>query len=650
MPASLSYPGVYIEEVSSGVRAITGVATSIAAFVGYTRKGTLNRATLVMSFADFERNFGGLDRESPLSYAIRQFFVNGGMQALVVRVAQGAQSAEWRLQDGSTPPQDVIHLTATSPGSWANDLQVYVYNASRDRSGLTDQDRIEQVPRNPDSEFNLVIKRLLGSTSATLEIHRNLNLNSLSPNYIVSVVNTASQLIRAERSVRPGLFNQQGFAVSASITFPISASDRIIAGTVDGNTSFELDLLEPFSDIDTLATAIRSAVDRSPVATRIEVLQSGADGDVSRTGCLKLASRASGESSSVAIAGGAYGSLVRAIGLGLANGGREITGDVQHRPAEQISGLPPVTIGNDGVKGGVIQLIGHEDEKSGIYALKDVDLFNLLSVPETFGLPELDANHIIQAAVGLCEQRRAFYIVDPPHNIDLNSPTPITGWAHNVSQSRNAAVYFPAIDISDPLDQFRASPMAPSGTLAGVYARTDSERGVWKAPAGTDASMKGVSGVSQPLNDIENGTLNLQGVNAIRNFPEYGTVSWGARTMKGSDAQADEYKYIPVRRTALFIEESLYRGLKWVVFEPNDEPLWGQIRLNVGAFMQNLFRQGAFAGKTPREAYLVKCDRETTTQNDVNLGIVNIIVGFAPLKPAEFVIVKIQQLAGQIQV
>ena len=124
---------------------------------------------------------------------------------------------------------------------------------------------------------------------------------------------------------------------------------------------------------------------------------------------------------------------------------------------------------------------------------------------------------------------------------------------------------------------------------------------------------------------------------------------WGARTLAGANALASEWKYAPVRRLALFLEESLYRGSQWVVFEPNDEPLWAQIRLNVGAFMQNLFRQGAFQGTTPRDAYLVKCDRETTTQNDINNGIVNIVVGFAPLKPAEFVIIKIQQLAGQIQ-
>jgi phage tail sheath protein FI len=172
---------------------------------------------------------------------------------------------------------------------------------------------------------------------------------------------------------------------------------------------------------------------------------------------------------------------------------------------------------------------------------------------------------------------------------------------------------------------------------------------VWKAPAGTDAVLRGVQALDVVLTDPENGVLNPLGMNCLRNLPAFGPVAWGARTLRGSDQLASEWKYIPVRRLALFLEESLYRGTQWVVFEPNDEPLWAQIRLNVGAFMNNLFRQGAFQGRTPREAYLVKCDAESTTQNDINLGIVNIIVGFAPLKPAEFVIIKIQQLAGQIQ-
>jgi phage tail sheath protein FI len=188
----------------------------------------------------------------------------------------------------------------------------------------------------------------------------------------------------------------------------------------------------------------------------------------------------------------------------------------------------------------------------------------------------------------------------------------------------------------------------PSGIVAGVIARTDVSRGVWKAPAGLDASLGGVQDLQVNLNDLENGQLNPLGINCLRSFGVNGRIIWGARTLRGADESADEYKYLPVRRLALFLEESLYRGTQWVVFEPNDEPLWAQVRLNVGAFMQGLFLQGAFQVKTPRDAYFVKCDNQTTTQNDINLGILNIIVGFAPLKPAEFVVIQIQQMPGQI--
>ncbi|MCK6531315.1 phage tail sheath family protein, partial [Myxococcota bacterium] len=169
------------------------------------------------------------------------------------------------------------------------------------------------------------------------------------------------------------------------------------------------------------------------------------------------------------------------------------------------------------------------------------------------------------------------------------------------------------------------------------------------APAGIEAQLSGVAELGVPLTDAENGDLNPLGVNCLRAFPTIGRVVWGARTWAGADALASQWKYIPVRRLALYIEETLYRGTQWVVFEPNDTPLWAQIRLNIGAFMHGLFRQGAFQGRTPRDAYFVKCDRETTTQNDINLGIVNIVVGFAPLKPAEFVIIKIQQMTGEIE-
>jgi hypothetical protein len=260
---------------------------------------------------------------------------------------------------------------------------------------------------------------------------------------------------------------------------------------------------------------------------------------------------------------------------------------------------------------------------------------------------------VYHAALTYCVQRRAMLIVDPP--VTWNSATAAaasdvtTDVGVSGDAARNAALYFPRVIQADPLREGQLDTFVPCGLVAGTMARTDTQRGVWKAPAGVDAAVTGSQGLAINLTDAENGQLNPLGINCLRAFPVVGRVLWGARTLRGADQLADEYKYISVRRLALYIEESLYRGTQWVVFEPNDAPLWAQIRLNVGAFMQNLFRQGAFQGRTPREAYFVKCDRETTTQNDINLGMVNIVVGFAPLKPAEFVIISLQQMAGQIQ-
>ncbi|WP_327331180.1 phage tail sheath family protein [Calothrix rhizosoleniae] len=240
-------------------------------------------------------------------------------------------------------------------------------------------------------------------------------------------------------------------------------------------------------------------------------------------------------------------------------------------------------------------------------------------------------------------------IVDPPSTWNDKDKAKV-GIDNLGTKSDHAAVFFPRVVQPNPLLDNQLETFAPCGIVAGIFARTDTQRGVWKAPAGIDATLVGVPQLSVPLINEENGELNPLGVNCLRTFPGVGRVSWGARTLQGDDRLASEWKYIPVRRLALYIEESLYRGTQWVVFEPNDEPLWAQIRLNIGAFMNNLFRQGAFQGSTPQDAYFVKCSSETTTQNDINLGIVNIIVGFAPLKPAEFVIIKIQQIAGQIAV
>jgi len=251
--------------------------------------------------------------------------------------------------------------------------------------------------------------------------------------------------------------------------------------------------------------------------------------------------------------------------------------------------------------------------------------------------------------MSLCLDRRAFLLLDPPPDV-ADVASAITWKTTTLAvHERNGAAFFPRLRLPDPLNAFKPRTFAPCGVVAGVYARTDAGRGVWKAPAGVDATLRGVQSLVYKLNDAENGALNILGLDCCSGFPIYGNVLWGARTLLGSNDEGSEWKYVPVRRLALFLEESLYRGTQWAVFEPNDEPLWAQIRLNVGAFMHDLFVKGAFQGASPRDAYFVKCDGESTTQNDIDNGIVNVVVGFAPLKPAEFVILKIQQIAGQIQ-
>ncbi len=511
MTVAVSYPGVYIEEIPSGVRTITGVATSIAAFIGWAPKGPTDHAQLVLSWADYYRQFGGLDARSRLGYAVSQFFINGGQQAYIVRLAANdAASAEVTL--------GALKLTARNPGKWAEDYAIAIKN----QSGGTKRFRLQVVYVNPAS-----------NTQVAVESFENLAMTSPDPQgrFVEDVINEQSNFVTV--------------AVQGSGTTPPN--------------------------------------DTPVPLTANEHLANGADGAI------------------------------------LAPSTKADT------PGTFETALTPSSL------------------SGGVYLLDHVDLFNLLCVPGEIAIATLSTLE------GYCRDHRAFLIADSDPGITdftklKDGPTGITG-----DNAINAAFYFPWVSAPDPLNENRPDNFPPCGFVAGLYARTDATRGVWKAPAGTDASLTGVTGVAVPLNDKENGVLNPVAVNCIRNFNVYGTVIWGARTLRGNDEIGSEWKYVPVRRTALFIEESLFRALKWVVFEPNDEPLWAQIRLNVGAFMHNLFRQGAFQGKTPQEAYFVKCDKETTTQNDINLGIVNIVVGFAPLKPAEFVIIQIQQMAGQIE-
>ncbi|WP_424887349.1 phage tail sheath family protein [Streptomyces sp. XH2] len=533
-----TYPGVYIQEVKSSVRTITGVPTSIAAFVGGAPRGPVDEPVRITSWADYETYFGGLDQGSPMSYAVYQFYQNGGSEAEIVRlVGTGGAKATLPLGDGGASggaqdPRRVVQ--AISPGAWGNNLRARV-----------------ETPKGAPEVFNLTI---LDTETGTEEQYLNVSTVDGDPRSLDNLLKS-SRLV----TVVPATKDTPG---------PPTAN-----GDPPPNTAPLGD--QPKGDKP-------PPKDSKPWFTQ-------------------------------------------------AQHGQDSTG--------------PLTASN---------YTGDAADKTGIQALRKADIFNLLCLPSAGNLP----SGVLDEAAKFCEDRRAVLLVDPqsdwtageggalPRISDLaKKDLPVLG-----EPARNAAFYFPRVVLPDPLLNGAERPFPPCGVMAGVIARTDVQRGVWKAPAGTDASLNGVRGLEVPMSDGENGILNPLGVNCLRQFPAVGPVAWGARTLRGADQLADEWKYLPVRRLALFIEESLYRGTQWVVFEPNDEPLWASIRLNIGAFMNSLFREGAFQGRTPAEAYLVKCDRENNPQNDIDRGIVHIHVGFAPLKPAEFVIIDIQQLAGQVQV
>jgi Bacteriophage tail sheath protein len=668
MPATLSYPGVYIEEVSSGVHTITGVATSVAAFIDFFREGPLNKAIQIFGMADFQREFGGLDARSEASYAISQFFLNGGSEAWVVRVgastaAIGLSAANAKAKEGAAG-NAIMDISAASEGIWGNNLRVDVdYNTS-----------------DATKFFNVIVTRYDGPTNKALPIaierHLNLAVDPASSRYFVSVINDQSSLIRVTHPAAGGASAAKLPAASGTTTGDLSGltqanfdgfSGKKLHVKIGTGTAAETESVATLATWPATAVAslrdlrpfIENALRDVPAATlatlkspdsftnaTVEVvggkllrILSGRSGQDYRPIELVVISPEGGDTSSDTLRfSGANAGVnnVQQYQLGLWNGTGAIT---------DVGALRPGLVGSDGVLPGAGEIIGNDLLKTGIYALRDVDIFNILCIPLAAEIGGTAMDQIIAKALALCQERRVFFIVDIPPTI--NEVQEVKDWLedHNAIRDRNTALYFPRLKIPDPLDDFRLRSVGASGTMAGLYARIDTTRGVWKAPAGTEATMAGVVELDTKLTDPQNGTLNPLAINCARTFPVYGNVAWGARTLDGSDQAGSEWKYIPVRRLALFLEESLFRGTKWVVFEPNDEPLWAKIRLNVGAFMMRLFRQGAFQGSTPDKAFYVKCDEETTPQSDRDLGIVNIEVGFAPLKPAEFVVIKIQQIA-----
>jgi phage tail sheath protein FI len=798
MPVQVSYPGVYIQEVASGVHTITGVSTSIGAFFGRTAKGPINKAVRCLSFADFLRSFGGPHPLSDLAQSVRQFFDNGGTDCYVVRLAAGAAAASLTMKN--LGGLNVLKATAKEAGLWANDVFLEVdYNTP-----------------NPDDTFNLRVIYESGGSVISQEDFNNLSMTPTSPRFAPTFVTQSSKLIdlalhgdmgnpavvgstfNTSTTLMNGysegrqLFDGADTTLAAKVTAVLAIGGKFKI-SVNGSGPVDIDLTGATvtgTTLNTVATSLDGLI--NPILnSAIPGLAIKCTWDKVGAGnakVLRITSN-SGDKSSVAIFRGSDKDFATPMKLGGDQGGIEVSRWSYLRPVFNgtlligdtafsdfldhatkglniIAGFDQNTFsaikigaataisfslltntntdpiylqaggGLDGLKDklktivdainndlnvgwkaelwgahialrkkagtindsatvvttgtGVNQAvlgtafvanvrryglstssagtyIAHEGPPpsdgtvplvpeyagnallhTGFYTLDKVDLFNLMILPGDREVPEATYLQLVGPASIYCNQRRAFLLVDAPSTW-TNGEIPVAD-ATAVNSLRSlvvkdhSAVFYPKVQYSD---NGLKKLIGPSGMIAGLMARTDSQRGVWKAPAGTEADLRGVLDLEVNLTDLENGVLNKLGVNCIRKFPS-GIVNWGARTLDGSDDIGSEWKYIPIRRLALFLEESLFRGTQWVVFEPNDEPLWALIRLNLNAFMRSLFRQGAFQGSTPDKAFFVKCDGETTTQNDRNLGIVNIEVGFAPLKPAEFVIIKIQQIAGDL--
>ena len=288
---------------------------------------------------------------------------------------------------------------------------------------------------------------------------------------------------------------------------------------------------------------------------------------------------------------------------------------------------------------------GTASVRAGLAALDDVDLVNIVVLPAESATRD-DARDTVAEATAYCERRRAMLLVDPPPewgDLATIEAALAVGLESAVgTASANAALYLPRLRRTDPA-QGAAGAFSPAAAVAGVIARTDAAEGVWSAPAGLDAEIRGADGLEFALDQNEAESLNSAGISTLRMFPgRRSPVVWGARTLAGADVAASEWKYVPVRRTALFLEESIERGLQWTQFEPNDEPLWQSVREVVGTFLHELFQKGAFQGRAARDAYFVKCDGDTTTQHDREAGDLVVRVGFAPMKPAEFVVLTIR--------
>jgi phage tail sheath protein FI len=675
---SPTYPGVYVQEIPSNSRTISGVATSTAGILGTFRKGPVNEAVQIFNFGEFEREFGGLTRQHEASYAVRQFFLNGGGQAWIVRVAEegnavansNAAEASLAIPDNAVLPATLFTVragrmvrtdSALNPGSWGNNIRV----------------EIDYKTLDPATRFNLIVTEIAtrdGSTEERVrEEFRNLTFDITDTRYLYDYVNANSRLIQVDLpGGAPPVIGSQP-AVTGHLGDPVPALGVAIGDYQD--LTVTLDFVDATNTVTSTLGPINIDIAASTplpatVADVASLLQSAIRALARDPGLEALAgfdpvlrpyfSGAAVEVVNGPVVGERHLRILPGRGARpyLPNsrfsfGGADAAQyglNAGQNNAQQFS----LAGGRDGLvmNATMDQVVTNDDvfrgspaAASGIYAFNDVDdVIGMFLIPEAALMADNPMRSTYSEIISYAQERRAMAIVDVGLAIDTLEEMQTWLDANALLRSPNSCVYFPRALSPDPENNDALRSLAASGSVAGLWAETDSTRGVWKAPAGIDARLNNIPALAVSLSNGQQGALNTLGANCLRTFPVFGNIVWGARTLEGADALASEWKYLPVRRFMLFLEESLFRGTQWVVFEPNDEPLWSQVRLSVEAFLNGLFRQGALQGSSARDAYFVKCDSETTTQADIDAGIVNIVIGVAPLKPAEFVILKFQQI------
>ncbi|HEX2086383.1 MAG TPA: phage tail sheath C-terminal domain-containing protein [Solirubrobacteraceae bacterium] len=646
-----TYPGVYVEEVAGGARPIQAVGTSTPAFVGLAERGPDDEARRITSWTEYQRHYGSFIADGYLAQSVFQFFNNGGQQCYVVRVtrqgANGAKAASVRVRN--LAGVEGVEFAAKSKGAWGNRLVLTIEDGSAD----------------PANEFKLTVRReheppgaaFDPAESPALEVHDDLSMDPDAPNFVVAVLRGRSGLVAAtalDSSNRRRGRHRGGGRPS----LPLGAKRRFRID-VDGDGPQDVELPEAVAettDLVQVAAAIEAAVrgltelrastpDEAFAAFSCTVEGTGDDARLVLQSGTGAGPERPGAPSSVVVEPAAEANATRLLKLGESGGGVAESALAVRRPEKAAA----VHVGDSAVGGAVTAAQLGSDGTGGVTVGAFAAAFRLLDSKTDFSLlavPGENTPPMVDAGLTYCANRPlrdVFYLGETQRDVDAVEEVEEFRKSLAVRNSYGA-LYFPWIKALDP-SGVSAEPvlLPPSGYVAGLYARTDANRGVWKAPAGTEAGLGGAVGLAVELSDVEHGTLNSGGVNVIRRFPTAGIVSFGARTITNDP----QWTYVPVRRTAIMLRVSVYHGIQWAVFEPNDETLWSQLRLNVGSFMTTLFRRGAFQGATPSEAFFVKCDAETTTQADIDLGVVNVLLGFAPLKPAEFVVVRISQKAGQ---